>query len=328
MRSVEIPDTLMALPEAQRRRVLLTLSCRDCDPIPKVPEAGQGFESEQGAFQVMHNGTRVLLGGYHGDWMSMLIQRLRGHHEPQEELAFDRLLPHLPPGSTMIELGGFWAYYSLWFNARVPGARNFILEPDPEHLEVGRRNFNLNGRQAVFLPYAIGESSDETAGFRTGHGQMISSCARICVDDLLARHGIDRVTLLHADIQGAEYALLRGARSAIRDGRIRFVFLSTHHESISGDPDTHGRCLSFLRDHGAHLLTSFTVDEGYGGDGLLVASFDPADRGLGPIHVSRNQDPSRPFWPPAETPRPASLLTRGLRKVLRWVGGPWRKPAA
>ena len=37
----------------------------------------------------------------------------------------------------MVELGSWWAYYSLWFQARVPEARLFLVEPDPRNLEVG-----------------------------------------------------------------------------------------------------------------------------------------------------------------------------------------------
>jgi hypothetical protein len=82
----------------ERRRVELTVSCRDTDPIPKVPGAGE-IRIENGIrVQVMHEGTRVLAGGYFGDWMSEIIRRLRGHHEPQEELVVHRILKRLRGG--------------------------------------------------------------------------------------------------------------------------------------------------------------------------------------------------------------------------------------
>ena len=34
--------------------------------------------------QIMHNGLRVLADGYCGEWMTQLIARCRGCHEPQE----------------------------------------------------------------------------------------------------------------------------------------------------------------------------------------------------------------------------------------------------
>jgi len=95
----------------------MTVSCRDCDAIPKVDRAGEVFEYRGETVQLMHNGVKVVAGGYHGDWMSQIINRLRGHHEPQEELIFHEIMKYIPASATMIELGGFWSYYSLWFLA-------------------------------------------------------------------------------------------------------------------------------------------------------------------------------------------------------------------
>lgn len=80
--------------------------------------------------------------------MAETIRALRGHHEPQEELVFDRIVRRLweDGGSpVMIEFGSFWTYYGLWFCQALPGARVVGLEPDPAWLEVGRRNAALNG---------------------------------------------------------------------------------------------------------------------------------------------------------------------------------------
>ena len=65
--------------------------------------------------QIMHNGIRVLAGGYYGAWMQDLITRCKGVHEPQEEVVFAEIMKHLSDDATMIELGGFWSYYSIWF---------------------------------------------------------------------------------------------------------------------------------------------------------------------------------------------------------------------
>jgi hypothetical protein len=65
--------------------------------------------------QVMHNGIRVLADGYYGEWMTRLIELCSGCHEPQEERVFHEVMARIPAVATMIELGGFWAFYSLWF---------------------------------------------------------------------------------------------------------------------------------------------------------------------------------------------------------------------
>jgi hypothetical protein len=93
-------------------RIQIATRCRDADVLPKVADAGAVIRQPDGtAVQIMHNGVKVLAGGYYGDWMQELITRCRGHHEPQEELLFAEVLRHLPGEATMIELGGFWSFY-------------------------------------------------------------------------------------------------------------------------------------------------------------------------------------------------------------------------
>jgi hypothetical protein len=118
-----------------RWRVETAAACRDADFIPKVPNAAQVRVDEAGnRVQVMHNGLLVLADGYYGRFITEIIERLRGHHEPQEEKVFCEVLKAVPAGSTMIELGAYWAYYSLWFQQAVPNARNFLIEPEPTAL--------------------------------------------------------------------------------------------------------------------------------------------------------------------------------------------------
>jgi hypothetical protein len=90
-------------------RAEMTVSCRDCELIPKVRDAGKVVSLEGKPVQIMHNGVRVVAGGYYGDWMTGIIERLQGHHEPQEEVVFHEILKHVAPDATMLELGGFWS---------------------------------------------------------------------------------------------------------------------------------------------------------------------------------------------------------------------------
>lgn len=107
-------------------RAEMTVGCHDSDAIPKVANAGRVETVDGQQIQLMHNGVRVVAGGYYGDWMTGIIERLRGHHEPQEEIVFHELLKHLPPAATMVELGGYWSYYSLWFKSAHAGPRRSI----------------------------------------------------------------------------------------------------------------------------------------------------------------------------------------------------------
>lgn len=326
MQPIHIPDGLSDLPPRIARRVRIGASGRDCDAVPKVADAGRCFHTPDGPIQVMHNGVKVRLGGYHADWMARLIARLRGHHEPQEEKVFHELLPLVRPGGTMVEMGAYWAYYSLWFASAVPGARNVVCEPDPGHMAVARDNFKLNRREATFLQARSGDTSVA----RVAHPGVPGGVEQLSVDDLARRLGLDRIDVLHADIQGAELDLLRGAAGLIRDGRVRFVFLSTHHHSISGDPLTHQKCLRFLADHSAHVLAEHTVAESFSGDGLIVASFAAADRHLPPVQLTHNRAHNSLFAEPeadlaearGQIEQAARLVGRLRAALPRWCAEP------
>jgi FkbM family methyltransferase len=270
----------VALGEGELKRIGLTVSCRDTDLIPKVAGAGEVHDG----LQVMHNGVRIVEGCYYGDWMTEVIRRLRGHHEPQEEVAFHALLERLADTvdgrPTMLELGAFWAYYSLWFLQRFPNGESFLVEPDPAYLEIGRRNFELNGFDGRFHQAAVGRGRAEAQPFECESDGQVRPVPIEGLASLLDRFRIGHLDVLFSDVQGAEWPLLDGGRDVLAAGRVRFLVVSTHHHTISGDPLTHYRCLDLLRELGAHVLVEHTVAESYSGDGLIVASFDERDRDL------------------------------------------------
>lgn len=278
----------LAFPPDVVRRIHMTVSCGDSASIPKVAGAGEIFEENGVRYQRMHNGLKVVEHGYHGPAMTEIIRRLSGHHEPQEERVFHELLKQLSPGATMLELGSHWSYYSLWFHAAIRDARNFMIEPDPWNFELGQRNFKLNGFQGEFLNAFIGETAAPPMPFHCEYDQKMRDIARVCVDDFVAERKIARVDLLLCDIQGYELQMLRGARKSIREGKIRFAVISTHHHAISDDPLTHQRCLDFLKAEGAHILAAHGVSESFSGDGLIAVAFLPEDKHLPEIPISRN----------------------------------------
>ena len=143
------------------QRIEMTISCRDTDSIPKVLNAGDVFDWNDTSVQIMHNGTKVIADEYCGEWITKIIASLKGHHEPQEELIFYHILRSVAPGSLMIELGSWWAYYTSWFLSSVDGGRAICVEPDKNNLEVGRNNLKLNNQEAIFINATIGSSSQE-----------------------------------------------------------------------------------------------------------------------------------------------------------------------
>lgn len=278
-------------------RIEMTVSCADCAALPKVTGAGAVTSEDGLAVQQMHDGTRVLAGGYYGEWMQTVIQRLEGHHEPQEELLFHTLLKHARPGSLMVEFGCYWAYYSNWFLGAVPQSRVICIEPDKNRIQVGQQNIQINQREAVFhVAAAGGQYRAETAFVRESDGASVAIPVWDCAK-LLEQVGTGCIELLHMDTQGAELPFLLSIARTSFQGRLRFVVISTHHQCISGSATTHRDCLAALIDIGAFILSEHSVEESFSGDGLIVASFFAEDSLIAIPPISRNKPENSLFGP-------------------------------
>jgi FkbM family methyltransferase len=291
----------------RRWRVLVAARCHDCDVIPKVESAGQQFPGTT-PYQLMHNGLKIIIGSYYGstNWMHELIKRLKGHHEPQEERVFYEILPFMPDGAVMLELGSFWAYYSMWFQKAVSGARNYLIEPIESNLESGRANFSLNGMHGDFVQAAVGASSAEGIEFVDGSGGKVR-INQLCVDDFLENKRISFLDLLHCDVQGAELDVLRGSQRSIAEHRVGYLLISTHE-------DKHPACLEWIRNAGYLVMAEHSVEESFSADGLIAAR-SPRVAGPDSIHLTRSFHIPLVSWCVRETRRMISA------KVYR---RPWR----
>ena len=271
------------------QRILLAERCRDSDVIPKVPNAGCVMTRNDGVrVQVMHNGLAMLADGYYGNWMTRLIEKCRGHHEPQEELVFHEVVKHLSECATMLELGGFWAYYSLWFLRNQPSRKAIVLEPDPAHRAVGEVNARLNNLRPCFVSGFIGSGPADQESFVTEEsGKLL--LPRFSVAQLLVDQGIERLDLLHCDTQGAEVDVLTSCVELFERRLISWAFVSTHAHQISGDPLTHQRCLALLQNAGAKIVAEHDVYESFSGDGLIVAHFGQLSSDWFLPQLSRNR---------------------------------------
>lgn len=246
-----------------RNRVLTTICCDDCLHLPKVENAGQIIEEQEASYQLTHNGIKLIKDCYYGAWMTTLITLLQGHHEPQEEKAFHEVLKYLPSHAVMIELGSYWGFYSMWFQKEISNAENFLIEPDPKNIEIGKKNFALNGMQGHFTHAMVAEISSDEAEF-TDWDYAKHIMKAISIDDFAAEHNIDFIHILHSDIQGAEVDMLKGCSRLMAEKRIGYFFVSTHR-------GVHELCLDILQNAGLDILVSITRKESFSADGLIVA---------------------------------------------------------
>ena len=274
----------------------MTCSSRDCDEISKVAHSGEIKDHPSGPVQIMHNGVLIAKDSYCGPWMTELIRGLKGHHEPQEEKAFHEVISTLHGATTMIELGAYWSYYSLWFLQKFPQGRALLVEPDPNLLEIGKFNFSLNERQGTFVHAAVSDAPSGPLPFKCESDGAVRQVPFVSADSLIEEHGLNHVDLILADIQGAELRMLQGMERTVEQGRLSYLLLSTHDATISGDYLIHDKCLTWIKEHGGHIVMEHTVEESYSGDGLIVASFGGAQQIS--VSTSRNRASDSLFGSP------------------------------
>ncbi len=223
--------------------------------IRRVPAAG----TVDGSEVYLHNGNRVPLegaGAYYGGFSQILVLN-RGVHEPLEEYVFQEVLKNLPESPFMIELGAYWAHYSMWLKAVQPHSTVIMIEPDPGCLAAGRSNFSRNGYQGEFIQAAVGKGWWEADAF-------------------FGSRGLVHVDVLHADIQGYEVEMLEGARTTLDRAAVDYLFISTHSQEL------HQQVVSRLGEHGYRVEVSSDFDnETTSYDGFVFASSPRATRVFG-----------------------------------------------
>lgn len=256
-------------PSYQLPRAIRTVSGNDADYIPKVPGAGEIFMTKDGLqYQLMHNGIKIIQNSYYDvQWITDVIYGLMGHHEPQEEKCFYEILKYIPDQATMIELGSYWAYYSLWFASKIQGAQNYLIEPDTKRIEIGKKNFMLNNQSGDFIRGFVGAMIEPTSD--------IWGAEYISIDKFIEEKKIKHVHVLHADVQGGEYEMLLSAVEHI--DIIDYFFISTHGDSL------HLSCLNFFKEHNCVIVAEHAMSESCSGDGLIVAKRKDV---IGPDEIS------------------------------------------
>ena len=233
------------------QRIKEVLSSSDNQYIPRHKDAGKLINGNL----VMHNGLIIDPVSYYGySVLEMLLQN-KGVHEPQEERIFAEVLKQMPAGATMLELGAYWGFYSLWFQKEVKSAKNYMVEPILQNMYCGVRNFKLNNYTGNFTNAFIGEQP----------GMSDRGVRIISVDSYMKDKGLSKLEILHADIQGFELEMLKGAKENLSKGSIAYIFISTHSN------DLHYDCRNLLKEHGYQIDASIDLDDTFSYDGLIVA---------------------------------------------------------
>ena len=188
-------------------------------------------------FVYLHNGLKVPCFGanaYYEGFSSILIIN-RGVHEPLEEYVFQELIKKLDTTPTMLELGAYWGHYSMWLKLVRPKATVYLVEPSSKRIQAGKENFKLNGFNGEFIQASVATGLFE-------------------VDNFLADSNIEKLTILHSDIQGNEVEMLKSCVKSLEQKCIDYLFISTHSQTL------HQEVIDILKHFNYRVEISSDVD--------------------------------------------------------------------
>jgi len=158
---------------------------------------------------------------------------------------------HLGADETVLDVGSHAGVYVLLFTRWSSRARVHAFEPNPATREVLARHIRFNGvgdrvtinrvavsdrtgRATFFALPLEGMSRLGTANPEIAGRAVPLSVETVSVDDYCMRHAI-APTWLRVDVEGFEFAVLRGARTVIRRGRPGLRIVVEMHPSAWKD---------------------------------------------------------------------------------------------
>jgi len=185
--------------------------------------------------------------GNHGYWL--------GSYEYQKQKIFSE---EIRPGDVVYDLGANVGFYSLLASFLVgPKGRVYSFEPLPSNLEFLRNHLALNKvSNCVVYGVAVSDSCG-TANFSRGSQPTLGrlealtgnsiTVQTVTLDDLVATGEIPAPSVIKCDIEGGEYAALKGATRTLA-AATPALLLASHGQEI------HARCCNLLLDLG-YVLT-------------------------------------------------------------------------
>ena len=174
----------------------------------------------------------------HGCWL--------GSYEFQKQ---KQITLAVRPGMVCFDIGANVGFYTLLLSKMAgPDGLVVAFEPVPNNCDFLRRHIMINRCNNVVLQeLALADfdgngSFDTTQSSSQGHlaqaGLLTVRCASI--DSLVAGAEIPAPDLMKVDVEGAEVAVLNGAREVISQHK-PLIFLATHGEQL------HNECCSMLQ---------------------------------------------------------------------------------
>lgn len=226
-------------PFAERFKLIIS------DPLNAEIKKSHTTNLNEGVL-TLYNGVKVYNQSYYGNFSDILLLN-NGIHEPSEEYLFQKVLSRIKNESPlMIELGSYWAFYSMTFLKEFENGKTLCVEVGEEELNMGKFHYALNGLKGEFIQAKVGNG---------GWG----------VDEYVQQNNITKIDILHSDIQGYETQMLQGARTTLQNRVVDYMFLSTHSN------DLHNECIGILLDCKYNVVAQVDLTNTFCEDGIILA---------------------------------------------------------
>jgi len=199
--------------------------------------------------QGVNAGHKWLVGSsVHGCWL--------GSYELDKQKVIGQ---YVKPGMTAFDLGANAGFFTLAFSRLVgPSGRVWAFEPLAENIVALRRHVELNGLRNVTIVQAAVSDKAALASFEraasSAMGYLTTSensslrVPTVALDQLIAEGICPRPDILKIDVEGAESAVLEGARQLLRSRRATWLI------SLHGGAERE-RCTTQLAAAGYRLST-------------------------------------------------------------------------
>lgn len=159
---------------------------------------------------------------------------------------YEKVAP-LQDGWTIIDIGAGLGDFTAYAAQRCPHGRVFAYEPFPESFALLQQNVSLNTLSNVEArPRAIADRPGPLA-LNIGIGEAVQHSTTqsgvntievqaITLQQVFSEHGLVRCDFLKMDIEGGEYAILRGVEAGVLK-RVQRIVLEYHDNTPAGKHD-------------------------------------------------------------------------------------------
>ena len=168
----------------------------------------------------------VVGAGEHGYWL--------GSYELNKRLAFEK---HIRRGDVVYDIGANVGYFSLLAAVLAgPDGQVVAFEPLPRNIHYLHRHIKLNQIKNITVIEAAVSDQEGKACFDLGASSAMGHIAEtgeievqmVALERLLAEGRVPPPDAIKLDVEGAEYEVLRGAGSLLKEKRPLFS-LDTHN---------------------------------------------------------------------------------------------------